>query len=289
MKFTDKDIDSLLASVEVQLKKAETLAKALPVDEEKVDAQPPVDAKAPVDAPPAPPAEDKMPADMPAPAGDQAAADVPPAADQGDVPPPAAEQAPQGDAQPGQEQALEGEAQGEEQPLSDEELDQIYGSLDPQELERHYMAIRRHLQGAYAKAEMESKDEEKKEDKEEKKDEDKKDEDKKEDMEKAEKLELTELKKKYAEQEQTLVNLTKAIEILAKPRRKAVTDIAFIQKSEEAKKPVSKAEIKSKLNVITRSAGLSKSERDVINDYCLFGTNENEVINIIQKNEQGGK
>lgn len=257
MKFTEQEIDSLLASVEASLAKVESLSKADPDEVEQPAAEPKDDAPM---APPASPAVDQPP-----PAGDQPA----------DQPPPAGDQPAE---QPDQE--LSQEAQGEEVPLSDEELDQIYGSLDPQELERHYMAIRRHLQDAYAKAEMESKEEDK----------EKKEEDKEDKVEKSETAkEIEELKKKNAEQEQTLATLSKAIELLAQPKRKSIANIEYVKKSEVQEKPVSKTEIKQKLNEITKSSALTKSERAKIDEYCLFGKNEQEIVNIVKKFEQGGK
>ena len=79
------------------------------------------------------------------PAGD-AGAEAPPAPAEGEAPPPPTDGAPAAGEQP-PEAGMEGQEGGE---MSDEELQQIYGSMEPQDLERHYMIIRQILQGHYS-------------------------------------------------------------------------------------------------------------------------------------------
>jgi hypothetical protein len=91
--------------------------------------------------------EEKPPMDGGSPAAD-GGEDTPPAPGEGageEVPPPA-DGAPATGEQP-PEAGMEGQEGGE---MSDEELQQIYGSMEPQDLERHYMIIRQVLQGHYS-------------------------------------------------------------------------------------------------------------------------------------------
>jgi hypothetical protein len=292
--FTDADLDNLISSVDAELSKAEKLAKSAALKKAAPPAPdedaPPADAGAPADAAPAadagasaPPADAAM-ADAGAPPADAA-----PAADAGAGAPPAdAAGAPPAD---GSEQGLEGE-QGGDAPLSDDELNEIYGSMQPQELERHFMVIRQHLESAYAggqqqdagaqppqqaapqaapqappaPAGMEM--------------------GKSEDLAKSENVSL---KQKLADQEIAITNLTKAFEALAKPQRKAVTDLEFIKKSDtedQSSRELSKEEIREAYGKIGPAA-LSKGERDLVSDYFLHNTKKREVEQLIQS--KGGK
>ena len=283
--FSDKEIDALLLSVESALTKAESLAKSEALRKDF----PPTDKKDNKDAPPAPPADD---AAAPAP-------DAPPAPPMDAAPAPdAAPQAePDGDegAAPAPAEGEQGlEQEGADQPLSDEELDQIYGSMDPQELGRHAAAIQKYLQGgapaapgapeappAPAPEAPAMKGE---------KGAQVKPGDSKSmgGMMKSEDIEN--LKKENEQLKQQFATLSKAVEILAQPKRKAVTMAQVIQKSEAevVKKPVDKAEIKPRLTELTKTSNLTKSERDMINEYCLYGTGEDKMIKLIETKE-GGK
>jgi regulator of replication initiation timing len=71
--------------------------------------------------------------------------------------------------------------------------------------------------------------------------------------------------------ESLIVSMNKFLSTKA-PERKAVTDISFIAKSEEVKpetKPLSKSDINGILSKKTQDASLSKSDRELINNYYL--------------------
>jgi hypothetical protein len=179
------------------------------------------------------------------------------------------------------DQALAGEGQGGEE-LSDQELHQIYAGMDPADLERHYMVIRSVLRTAYQKFEK-SESQPTKED----------------DMDKQEKAKLekqiAELQKSNKEMEESLTGAIKAVEILAKPTRKAVvSDVQVLGKGEAQNQPaagsdfsgLSKAEVVQKINGKVRDPKLTKSDRDTLNRYVLSKTEEgrSEVLAIL-----GGK
>ena len=107
--------------------------------------------------------------------------------------------------------------------------------------------------------------------------------------------EVTELKKKVEESDKQMTLLTKTIELLAQPKRKAVTQIAHIKKNEDveggAAKPktkvgnLSKAEKVSILTDLTKTDKLNSQDRQVINDFCLYGEGEDKVIELIENKE----
>jgi hypothetical protein len=259
--WTDQDVDNLLASVEETIVKAEALAKASPAD------------PAPEDDKDAPPAVDAKPADDAPPAADAAAA-APPAD-------PSAPPAPDAAAAPAEgDQALAQEGGGEDQPLSDEELAQIYGSMPPDELERHYSVIRQALQASYgqdqgapaspetaapapppAPAPAPG-------------------------MEKSEQK-IAELQKQVADLAAANEQVIKAFEVLAKPARKSITDIQVIEKSDFARqddrnRPLSTEEIKERAGRLCRNPGsLQKHERDMINRFFIQGEGAQEVEKLI--------
>lgn len=171
--------------------------------------------------------------------------------------------------------------------LSDEELNEIYGSMDPQELEKHYMIIRQHMQAAYQKAEIAMKNElENKE------------------IEDVKKSEVSEkeaeliAKNEVIEAElsglKTQLNaLTSVIEkSINKPSRKAIVqenELEFVAKSANGvsdgtedltKKEFSQDELRN-LASDKAKENLTKKERDVINDYFIYGENKNELINLL--------
>ena len=276
MNFSEQDLDAIINSVEVTLAKAEKLSK---------DDGTQADDQSQMPAPEAAPAEQ---------AGQEAAAPEmaaqPPQAeagqeDQSQQAAPAAEAAPQA----GEEQ-LENEA---EQPISDEELQQIYGSLDDQELERHYSVIRDQLSQRYSQGDqsqqqppaqapaeqaqpeaaapaMEAQPED--------------------NMNKSESAVITSLQKTVAEQAQAIEMITKAFETIAKPQRKSVTNIQVMQKSEfenGGEKQLSKEEIKEKATKLSKSASLNSDERTLINRFFLQGEGQDEVQKLIHS--KGGK
>lgn len=196
----------------------------------------------------------------------------------------------EGQGEPGQDgdQQLEQEGQaGAEGELSDEELQQIYGSMDPQELERHYMVLRGILRDQYQKAEGGIQDDPsavaaskvaKSETP----------------MNKSEKATADKFKKLEAENDElkkSVDALLKATKIMIQPTRKAATtEIEFINKSEGGSNTpkaaetlnLSKAEIKEKVGTLCKTNHtLTKSERDLCSRYIVNGSNESEVLKLI--------
>jgi hypothetical protein len=275
--LNDQELDAILASVEASLEKADKLAKNLPSQPNggqpmKKDDEPGAKKPGEEDAPPAPPAGDEPPADGGAP--DAGA-------------PPADAGAPdQGAPAPG-----EGELAGEaEQPLSDEELDQIYGSMQPEELQRHYMAIRAHLEQAMggaspdqgaapaappaappAAAAAMGKSE----------------------APVAENEEFKALKAKNEELEKAITTAVKAVELVLQPARKSAAGLEFVKKNEELEGKgsedlgkLSKSDIDGRIRQIG-ATNMTKSERDTVNNYLLHNEGKERVLDIIKS--KGGK
>jgi hypothetical protein len=274
IQFSESEIDKLIADVDATLTKAEALAKSAL----KKDDVPPQDDDQ-QDQPPAAPA-------APAPGPDAPPVDAAPAAPADGAP--AAPEAPPQEGQPQGEQAIGQEGQ-EDAPLSDDELQEIYSSMPPEELERHYGVIRQILQSAYASQapapaapgqeaqppaapaapggapaapEAPSQDE----------------------PEFGKSEEMSALRKQVEDQGKALEAVTKAFEILAKPQRKSVTDIQFISKSDidpaNQPKELSKEEIQSWVKK-TGPAALNKSDRETISNYFLSGSGKKDVEKII--------
>jgi hypothetical protein len=284
MKFSDQEIDALLASVEDAMAQADKLAKSMPGAHPQVAPAKPMMAPKPVmgtAAPMAAPMKKEGEDEQAAPdavAPEAAAPEAAPAAPAPD----AAPDAPQGDDQ------LQADAQDQGE-ISDEELQQIYASMDPAELQRHCAIIQSLMGQSDAapeaapaapeaapapeapaaspdamKAEGCADDEE---------------------MGKSEGF-----KKLKAENDALKKSLDKVVAAMGnafKPTRKAVTNIEYISKSEQATddKPLVKSEVIAQLNKITASPSLSKSERISINDFILTGGSQKEVKNILK----GGK
>jgi len=284
--WTEQDIDNLILSVEETLEKAEVLAKSTADG----DPDPKDDNGAPPD-PSAPPADaSAAPAD---PAADPAAAAAPadPSAAPADGQPAPAE----GAADPAAgDQSLAAEGQ-EDQPLSDEELSQIYSSMPPEELERHYSIIRQALQASMtadqgaapadpasaappapaapapdAGAAMPP------------------------GMEKSENSVIAALQKQVTEQAEALAHVTKAFEVLAKPSRKSITDIQFMAKSDadpgqpgqNGTRPMSRDEVKAEARKL-QPGSLTKHERDMVNSFYISGDGQAEIEKLIHS--KGGK
>lgn len=275
----DQEIDSILASVETAMSEVEALAKS---ETGKTDAPAGTDQKDQVmsghqDAngghmkkDDLPPSDDKKPE------GDEDEAPEAPAADAGDSEAPAAEgtlsdapapkdDAPKDDASEG-EQALEQESP--DAPISDEELKEIYGSMPPEELQRHFMVIREILRGAQPAAAPAPAPEMGKSE-----------------GRSAESKKIAELEKKNQELEKSLGRLAMVMETMFKPERKAVTDIAYIRKSEADNaedRQLSKEEIRALANEKCKDRSLSKSDREALNDYLLRGESSDKVMKIIR-------
>lgn len=273
--FSDSEIDNILNEVEEELNnslaKSQALSKAFPGAEEGSE-QP---EAAPASPAPAAAASPDMAApaaspDMAAPASPDMGA---PAEDAGAAP----EMGQEG--QPGEEALEDGS-------ISDEELQQIYGSMDPQELERHYMILRGLLRNQYAgqegqeapaqaaapeqsaAPEMDQS------------------------MGKSESDVL--LKQENEDMKKSLEAALKAIEMMARPSRKAVTEeFQILGKSEldikgsSAKKDysnLSKSELTPMLNAKVREPNLSKSDRDAINSFILNNHGKEKVLEILGRN-----
>jgi uncharacterized secreted protein with C-terminal beta-propeller domain len=114
-------------------------------------------------------------------------------------------------------------------------------------------------------------------------------------MDKAEKEKLEGLEKSNSELRKQIELLTKAIEVGFKPQRKSVAGIEFIRKGEADQAAakveggqnftqMSKSEITVALNEKCKDAGLTKSDRQAINDYLLYNEGREKVETIL-----GGK
>lgn len=192
-------------------------------------------------------------------------------------------------------------AQETDQPLSDEELQQIYGAMDPEELQRHYMVIRQFLEqhmgqadatpppapeaappaapamkaemdksGAYA-APAHTKVE------------------KSEKTTTAESTEVKALKAKIEELEKGLTTAVKAVELVLQPTRKSVAGVEFIKKNEELEGKGSQEDLskltKADIDARFRKIGISnfsKSERDSVNAFLLRDEGKDKVLDIIK-------
>lgn len=302
--FTDAEIDAMLEEVEQAVNTSVKLAKNAGQKPGETDDAPdmggdPAAAGAPPAAAPgapgapgagAPPTADPTAADA---GGDPAAAGQDPGADPaaggdpamagGD---PGADPAAEGDPAGGEgdpaaagqgDQALEGDGQGGEE-LSDQELHQIYSQMDPADLERHYMVVRSVLRQAYQKFEKSEPNSNKEEEM------------SKEQLKKFED-EIAALKRSNKEMEDSLSGALKAVEIMAKPTRKAVVGtVEVLGKNEGQGQPdtsnLSKAEIVAKIGEKVKDHSLSKNDRTTMNRYVLSKTEEGrqEVLAIL-----GGK
>jgi len=103
-------------------------------------------------------------------------------------------------------------------------------------------------------------------------------------MSKSEKDEAMEaLQKTVSDQAEALTTLVKTVElVLGQPQRKAVTSVGFVPKTEDAPKPLSKSEVTEKLVTITKSPKLSKSDRELINEYCLGNLGVEKIEHLLK-------
>lgn len=272
MKFSDQEIDQLLASVEDAMAQASKLAKSQPMYKDAEEEQ--MQDAAPEEQ------ESEQPSE------EESAADSAPEMDAGseqDEGAPEAEQSEQG-----AEEGEQGEDHGD---ISDEELHEIYASMNEDELHRHLVAIEAALGG--------SQDEQNPEDMQapesmappaqapqmQPEQMAMKSEKVKNDLNKSE-----EFQKLKDENDQLKKSLDKVIAAMGKafqPTRKAITNIEYIKKSESQSDelPLNKDETVAKLTQIAKSANLSKSDRQAINNYILTGGSEEQVKTILK----GGK
>jgi hypothetical protein len=178
-----------------------------------------------------------------------------------------------------------------DQPLSDDELREVYSAMPIDELEKHFMIIREILQSKGGEGSEEQapapeapapapeapamKSENQNSN-----------------LSKSQKdKEIALLKAQLNEQTKTLALLTKAFATLAKPERKAITQIAelgYIAKSEasDMQKSLTHEEMSQMYKKLGPSS-FSKSENTVIMGYFLKGINKNEAEKILLT--KGGK
>lgn len=204
-------------------------------------------------------------------------------------------QAPKQEEEPQDDQEMQAPEQEEEpqddsmeenldQPLSDDELREVYSAMPIDELEKHFMIIREILQskGGEGSEEQAPAPEAPA----------MKSENQNSNLSKSQKdKEIALLKAQLNEQTKTLALLTKAFATLAKPERKAITQIAelgYIAKSEasDMQKSLTHEEMSQMYKKLGPSS-FSKSENTVIMGYFLKGINKNEAEKILLT--KGGK
>lgn len=159
----------------------------------------------------------------------------------------------------------EDQEEGEEE-YSYEELKQDYANLPLETLKLHYLA---------AKEAIASKMNEEAEEKEEVKPMVKV-------MQKSESPKVT---KKLQKMEKQMESLQKALEkMVSLPLgRKAVTEVSAIKKNESAPKELTPSEVMSKLRSVAAAPTLSKSDRDLINQYCLGQIDHAHIGHLLEK------
>jgi len=98
--------------------------------------------------------------------------------------------------------------------------------------------------------------------------------------------EIESLKKSQKDTEETLGQFTKAFEVLLnKPQRQAITSLSAIGKpgSDDAPKVVlSKSQVMDKLRVITCDPTLKKSDRDLIDSYCVSKVSLDKIEHLLK-------
>jgi len=209
-------------------------------------------------------------------------------------------QAPEQKEEPQDDQEMQAPEQKEEpqdnsmeenldQPLSDDELREVYSAMPIDELEKHFMIIREILQskGGEGSEEQAPAPEAPAPEAPAMKSENQNS-----NLSKSQKdKEIALLKAQLNEQTKTLALLTKAFATLAKPERKAITQIAelgYIAKSEasDMQKSLTHEEMSQMYKKLGPSS-FSKSENTVIMGYFLKGINKNEAEKILLT--KGGK
>lgn len=201
------------------------------------------------------------------------------------------------------EKTLESIAKNEETEIEEleeseefETIDELYASMEKNEIEAHYNAIKKVMFGeAEEMAKEESAAHEAAESEEEEKEEHKKKKEKKEEMEKCGEMVAKKSEKDLiSENEELKKNLETLNDLVTKlfnkkaPTQKAITNASFIAKSEETETPtfdvseLSKSEITSKLKALDYGK-LSKSDKDAINNFYLENGSVNKIKHLITK------
>jgi hypothetical protein len=103
----------------------------------------------------------------------------------------------------------------------------------------------------------------------------------------AETKEVEDLKKKVSEQDEVVNQLLKAVNLMIeRPERKAITGVSFITKGQEEKvSPVAsltKSEIQDKLCAVASSPDLKKSDRELINSYCVGAVGLGKIEHLLK-------
>lgn len=270
--FSEAEIDDILSAVEETLEKAQKLAKGFPPAKGDNDGDEGGDAPDMEAAQGQDPSMNEMPSDAGAPPAPEASPEGDDMAEEGSdagaAPAPGEDEMSADPAAQGQENGEE-QLEGDNGELNDEELHQIYSSMDPSELERHYMIIRSMLRDAYAKME------------------------KSENSQGGAALEKanSQLRKDNEEMKKSIEAMVKTLSVISKPQRKAVTEIfQVINKGEgdtgtaadtKDYSTLSKSEIVGELNKKVQDHKLSKSDRELINGFLLHGENHSQIIKLL--------
>ncbi len=93
---------------------------------------------------------------------------------------------------------------------------------------------------------------------------------------------MAKAEKQIAELNGQVALLAKAVEFLTAPQRKAITAETYLGKSEDTEAPLTDAQVRQKLTTVARTPDLKKSDRDLINSFCL-GTIEKKHIEHLLK------
>lgn len=159
----------------------------------------------------------------------------------------------------------EDQEEGEEE-YSYEELKQDYANLPLETLKLHYLA---------AKEAIASKMSEEAEEKE----------DVQPMVKVMQKSESPKVTKKLQKMEKQMESIQKALEkMVSLPLgRKAVTEVSAIKKSESAPKEFTPSEVMGKLRSVAAAPTLSKSDRDLINQYCLGQIDHTHIGHLLEK------
>lgn len=90
---------------------------------------------------------------------------------------------------------------------------------------------------------------------------------------------------KIADLEQQVTLLAKAVDLaLATPQRKAVTSVGFLAKTEDkpADKQLSRDDIKARLSEVAKRPNLAKSDRDLINKFCVGTADASAIAHLLK-------
>lgn len=161
----------------------------------------------------------------------------------------------------------EGEGEGEET-YSFEELKEDYANLPLETLKLHYLAAKEaiaHKMGEKTEADEEMMHKSQKK--------------------AVKKSEASVEKAKLQKMEKQMSLMQKSLEkIVSLPLgRKAITEASALQKNETAPKQLSKSEVMSKLRSLAASPTLAKSDRELINQFCLGTIELSKVTHLLDK------